>query len=176
MSKHFVGLDVSARSVSFCVVDDESHVVHERKMSTDPDIIAVHIQRLALDIERMGLEAGMLSQHLYAGLAAAGLPIICEETRHMKAALSAQLNKTDRHDARGIAHMMRVGLYKPVHVKTPTSQRLRRSSPPANCSGQSCLIWKMRFEVSFETSDTISARSRLKTSSGGPANLLVTPT
>ena len=43
----------------------------------------------------------------------------------MKAALVAQLNKTDRHDARGIAHMMRVGLFKPVHVKTPSSQRLR---------------------------------------------------
>ena len=125
MSKHFVGLDVSARSVSLCVVDAESRVVHERKMSVDPDAIAAHIQNLALDIERIGLEAGMLSQHLYAGLAAAGLPVICVETRHMKAALSAQLNKTDRHDARGIAQMMRVGLYKPVHVKTPASQRLR---------------------------------------------------
>ena len=90
-------------------------------MGVDPVAIAAHIQSLALDIERIGLEAGMLSQHLYAGVAAAGLPVICVETRHMKAALSAQLNKTDRHDARGIAQMMRVGLYKPVHVKIPTS-------------------------------------------------------
>jgi transposase len=58
-------------------------------------------------IERIGLEAGPLSQWLYSGLAEAGLPIICVETRHMKAALSAQLNKSDRNDARGIAHMMR---------------------------------------------------------------------
>ena len=123
--KHYVGLDVSARSVSLCVIDSDAHVVHERKMNVDPQAIAAHILGLDLDVVRVGLEAGMLSQHLYAGLAAAGLPIICVETRHMKAALSAQLNKTDRHDARGIAHMMRVGLYKPVHVKTPTSQRLR---------------------------------------------------
>ena len=125
MGKHFVGLDASARSVNLCVVNVDGQIVHERKMPVDPGVIATHIRSLALGIERIGLEAGMLSQHLYAGIAAAGLPIICVETRHMKAALSAQLNKTDRHDARGIAQMMRVGLYKPVHVKTPTSQRLR---------------------------------------------------
>lgn len=125
INKHFVGLDVSARSVNLCVVDADGSVVHERKMIVDPDAIALHISSLQLGIERISLEAGMLSQQLYAGLAAAGLPVICVETRHMKAALSAQLNKTDRHDARGIAQMMRVGLYKPVHVKTPTSQRLR---------------------------------------------------
>ena len=111
MGKHFVGLDASARSVNICIVDANGQVVHERKMGVDPEAIATHILGLALDIERIGLEAGMLSQYLYAGLAAAALPIICVETRHMKAALSAQLNKTDRHDARGIAQMMRVGLY-----------------------------------------------------------------
>jgi len=125
VAKHFIGLDVSARSVNVCVVDADSRVVHERKMGVDPEEIASHILGLGLGIERVGLEAGMLSQYLYAGLAAAGLPVICVETRHMKAALSAQLNKTDRHDARGLAQMMRVGLYKMVHVKTPTSQRLR---------------------------------------------------
>jgi transposase len=58
-------------------------------------------------------------------LAEAGLPMICVETRHMRAALSAQVNKSDRNDARGIAHMMRVGLYRPVHVKTLASQKRR---------------------------------------------------
>jgi transposase len=55
----------------------------------------------------------------------AGLPVICVETRHMRAALKAQINKTDRNDARGIAQRMRVGLYRPVHVKTLRSQKLR---------------------------------------------------
>jgi transposase len=71
------------------------------------------------------LEAGPLSQWLYSALAESGLPVICVETRHMRAVLKAQINKTDRNDARGIAQMMRVGLYRPVHVKTLRSQKLR---------------------------------------------------
>src|SRR5215467_223568 len=74
---------------------------------------------------RVGLEAGPLSQWLYSVLAEAGFPVICVETRHMRAMLKAQINKTDRNDARGIAQMMRVGLYRPVHVKTLRSQKLR---------------------------------------------------
>jgi hypothetical protein len=75
--------------------------------------------------ERMGLEAGPLSQWLFGALAEAELPVVCVETRHMQAVLKAQINKTDRNDARGIAQMMRVGLYRPVHVKTLRSQKLR---------------------------------------------------
>jgi transposase len=71
------------------------------------------------------LEAGPLSQWLYSALAEAELPVVCVETRHMQAVLKAQINKTDRNDARGIAQMMRVGLYRPVHVKTLRSQKLR---------------------------------------------------
>ena len=66
-----------------------------------------------------------LSQWLFGGLAEAELPVICVETRHMQAVLKAQINKTDRNDARGIAQMMRVGLYRPVHVKTLCSQKMR---------------------------------------------------
>jgi hypothetical protein len=83
------------------------------------------IYERSLAIERIGLEAGPLSQWLYGALAEVGLPVICVETRHMKAALSAQINKSDRNDARGIAQMMRVGLYRPVHVKTLASQKRR---------------------------------------------------
>jgi transposase len=71
------------------------------------------------------LEAGPLSQWLFSALAEAGLPVVCVETRHMRAVLKAQINKTDRNDARGIAQMMRVGLFRPVHVKTLRSQKPR---------------------------------------------------
>src|SRR5262249_2039768 len=66
-----------------------------------------------------------IHQWLFSVLAEAGLPVICVETRHMRAVLKAQINKTDRNDARGIAQMMRVGLYRPVHVKTLRSQKQR---------------------------------------------------
>jgi transposase len=74
---------------------------------------------------RIGLEAGPLSQWLYSAFGEANLPVVCVETRHMRAVLKAQINKTDRNDARGIAQMMRAGLYRPVHVKTLRSQKLR---------------------------------------------------
>ena len=67
-----------------------------------------------------------MSQWLVNGLAEAGLLVVCVETRQMKALLKAQqINKSDRNDARGIAQMMRVGLFKPVHVKTLASQERR---------------------------------------------------
>jgi transposase len=69
-----------------------------------------------------GWKPGHFSQWLFSALAEAGLPVISVETRHMRAVLNAQINKTDRNDARGIAQMMRAGLYRPVHVKTLRSQ------------------------------------------------------
>ena len=66
-----------------------------------------------------------MSQWLHEGLAAAGLKAVCIETRHAKAYLKAQVNKSDRNDARGIAAMMRVNLFKPVHVKSLASQKRR---------------------------------------------------
>ena len=91
-------------------------------MKRGPDGPASSIEAVfaGLDVAvvRIGLEAGPLSQWLHEGLAA-GAPVVCVETRHMKALLSAALNKTDRGDARGIAQMMRVGLYRPVpHCRT----------------------------------------------------------
>jgi transposase len=123
--KQYVGLDVSIKETSICIVEESGKIVREVKVATEPaDILAVLLdEKLAID--RIGLEAGALSQWLYSSLAEADLPVVCVETRHMKAALSAQRNKNDRNDARGIAQMMRVGLYRPVHVKTLTSQKQR---------------------------------------------------
>jgi transposase len=123
---HFVGLDVSVKETSVCVVDDAGKVVCERKVPTEPDDIAVLLTSVGGDYVRVGIEAGPLSQWLVNGLSEAGLPVICVETRHMKALLQAQqINKSDRNDARGIAQMMRVGLFKPVHVKTLAAQEQR---------------------------------------------------
>ena len=123
--EHYAGLDVSVKDTSVCVIDGAGKTIREVKVASEPEAILAVLADDALAIERIGLEAGPLSQWLYSGLAEAGLPVICVETRHMKAALSAQLNKSDRNDARGIAHMMRVGLYRPVHVKTLASQKRR---------------------------------------------------
>ncbi len=123
---HFVGLDVSVKETSVCVVDDAGKVILEQKVPTEPaDIIAL-LSSLGATFGRIGIEAGPLSQWLVNALTAADLPVICVETRHMKALLTAQqINKTDRNDARGIAQMMRVGLFKPVHVKTLVAQEQR---------------------------------------------------
>src|SRR5277367_1061540 len=123
---HFVGLDISVKETSICIVDEAGKVVCERKVPTEPDDITVLLTSVGGEYVRVGLEAGPLSQWLVNGLTEAGLPAVCVETRHMKALLKAQtINKSDRNDARGIAQMMRVGLFKPVHVKTLASQEQR---------------------------------------------------
>ena len=122
---HYVGLDVSVKETSVCIVDEMGKICHEAKVASHPDDLAAALKDAAWRIERVGLEAGPLSQWLFEGLAGACLPVVCIETRHTKAFLKAQVNKTDRNDARGIAQMMRVNLYRPVHVKTRTSQKRR---------------------------------------------------
>ena len=123
--EHFAGLDVSVKDTSVCIVDDTGKIVREVKVASEPAALLAVLKNPAYHFKRIGLEAGPLSQWLFSALAEVGLPVICVETRHMRAALKAQINKTDRNDARGIAQMMRVGLYRPVHVKTLRSQKLR---------------------------------------------------
>jgi len=122
---HFAGLDVSVKETSVCIVDDTGRIVREVKVASEPAALLPVLRNPAYHFKRIGLEAGPLSQWLYSALAEAELPVICVETRHMQAVLKAQINKTDRNDARGIAQMMRAGLYRPVHVKTLRSQKLR---------------------------------------------------
>src|SRR4051812_247716 len=122
---HFAGLDVSVKDTSVCIVDDTGKIVREVKVASEPAVLLAVLKNPAYQLKRIGLEAGPLSQWLFSSLAEADLPVICVETRHMQAVLKAQINKTDRNDARGIARMMRAGLYRPVHVKTLRSQKLR---------------------------------------------------
>src|ERR1700745_2034452 len=122
---YFAGLDVSVKETSVCIVDDAGKIVREVRVASEPEALLQVLTNTIYRFKRVGLEAGPLSQWLYSVLAEAGLPVICVETRHMRAMLKAQINKTDRNDARGLAQMMRVGLYRPVHVKTLRSQKLR---------------------------------------------------
>ena len=140
---YFAGLDVSVKTTSVCVIDDAGKVVLEQRVPTEPaDIIAV-LTSLGVSFGRIGIEAGPLSQWLVNELMAADLPVICVETRHMKALLTAQqISKTNRNDARGIAQMMRVGLFKPVHVKTLVAQEQRMLlTTAASCFNASCWMW-----------------------------------
>lgn len=123
--EHFAGLDVSVKETSLCIVDGRARIVREVKVESEPEALLDVLTNPSYRFKRIGLEAGPLSQWLFNALAEAGLPVICVETRHMRAVLKAQINKTDRNDARGMAQMMRAGLYRPVHVKTLRSQKLR---------------------------------------------------
>jgi transposase len=123
--KHYAGLDVSVKETSICIVDETGKVCRELKVASHPEDLLRVLQDPAWNLVRVGLEAGPLSQWLFNGLAEAGVPALCIETRHAKAYLKAQINKTDRNDARGIAQMMRVNLFRPVHVKTLASQKRR---------------------------------------------------
>ena len=126
MSLLYAGLDVSLEMTSICVVDAGGRIVSEAKVSSDPKAIADQLLGLEETFERIGLEAGPLSQWLYFGLRDTGLPIACIDTRHAKAAIVAMShNKTDRNDARSIAQLVRSGWFKTVHVKSIESQELR---------------------------------------------------
>jgi transposase len=123
--KFYAALDVSLAETSICIVDDAGTVVEEAKTPSDPAAIGAFFAATGLTFARIGLEAGALSQWLHDGLARAGLPIVCIETRHLKAALSAMTHKTDRNDARGMAQVVRTGWFRAVHVKTEESRLLR---------------------------------------------------
>ena len=99
---YFAGLDVSVKDTSVCIVDDTGKIAREVKVASEPDALLTVLRNPAYRFKRIGLEAGPLSQWLFSALAETGLPVICVETRHMRAVLKAQINKTDRNDARGI--------------------------------------------------------------------------
>jgi transposase len=115
---HFAGLEGSVKETSVCIADNTGRIVREVKVPSEPEALFAVLKNPSYHFKRIGLEAGPLSQWLYSALAEAELPVVCVETRHMQAVLKAQINKTDGNHARGIAQMMRVGLYRPVHVKT----------------------------------------------------------
>jgi transposase len=123
--EYFAGLDVAVEETSICVIDREGKVVLETSVPTDPDAIFKALKPYAARLRRVGHEAGSLSPWLQVELKQRGLPAICLEAYHTRSALSAMRNKTDKADARGIAHIMRTGWFKEVHVKSEDSYRMR---------------------------------------------------
>src|ERR671916_2151961 len=123
--EHHVGIDVSLELSSLCVLDASGKVVREAKVASEPEALVAFLRGLGLSIVRVGLEAGPLSQWLHDGLREAGFDVVLLETRHVKAALSAMAVKTDRRDARGIAQLLRMGWFRPVHRKSVPSQEVR---------------------------------------------------
>lgn len=122
---YYVGIDVSLEASSVCVVDGAGRVVREAKVLSDPAALMRWIGTLARAPRRVGLEAGPLSQWLYAGLRAGGLAVELLETRHVHAAFKTMPVKTDRKDARGIAELLRLGWFRPVHCKSLAAQETR---------------------------------------------------
>jgi len=123
--EHYAGIDVSLESASLCVVDATGRVVREAKVASEPEVLVGWFNRLGLAVTRIGLEAGPLSQWLYAGMRDAGLAVELLETRHVRDAFKAMPVKTDRKDARGIAQLMRLGWFRPVHCKSLPAQEVR---------------------------------------------------
>ena len=123
--EHYAGLDVSLELTSVCIVDVQGGIVCEAKVASEPEALIRFLQVQQYEIGRIGLEAGPLSQWLHAGLVRAGFETVLLETRHVKAALSAMTVKTDRHDARGIAQLLRLGWFRAVHAKSAGAQEVR---------------------------------------------------
>ncbi|WP_188773348.1 IS110 family transposase [Novosphingobium endophyticum] len=123
--KYYAGIDVSLECSSVCVVDSDGEIVREAKVLSEPDALIEWFAGLGLSTERIGLEAGPLSQWLHAAMAEVGLAVELLETRHVRSAFKTMPVKTDKKDARGIAQLMRLGWFRPVHCKSLPAQEIR---------------------------------------------------
>lgn len=123
--EQYAGIDVSLECSSVCVVDATGKILREGKVASEPEALVAWFGSTGLDPVRIGLEAGPLSQWLYAAMQKAGLSVELLETRHVRKAFEAMPVKSDRNDARGIAQLMRLGWFRPVHCKSIGAQETR---------------------------------------------------
>ena len=123
--QHYVGLDVSLETTAVCVIDDEGTVVWRGKCASTPDSITATVRKYAPAAVRVGLETGQLSNWLTLNLRRRGIPVVCLDARHAKAALSLQINKTDINDAFGLAQVVRTGWYREVAIKSMDAHTLK---------------------------------------------------
>jgi len=123
--EHYVGLDVSLKQTSICVVNETGSVLREGVVASAPEAIAAFVRSKAPDVVRIGLETGPTTTWLWTELKRLGLPVICIDPRHAKAVLKMQINKSDRNDAAGIARIMQTGWFKEVRVKDLDSHAVK---------------------------------------------------
>jgi transposase len=121
----YAGIDVSLECSSVCVVDANGRILREARVASEPKALIAWFRSSGFDLERIGLEAGPLSQWLFAAMKAAGLAVELLETRHVRKAFEAMPVKSDRNDARGIAQLVRLGWFRPVHCKSMDAQEVR---------------------------------------------------
>jgi transposase len=122
---YYAGIDVSLEQSSVCVVDGGGKIIREAKVASEPEALIDWFSSLGFGLARIGLEAGPLSQWLFAAMKEAGLAVELLETRHVRNAFKTMPVKTDRKDARGIAELMRLGWFRPVHCKSMPAQETR---------------------------------------------------
>ena len=123
--EQYAGIDVSLEASHVCVVDGQGKILKEAKVLSEPEAVIAWFGASGTPMSRIGLEAGPLSQWLYAAMRAAELPVELLETRHVRDAFKSMPVKTDRKDARGIAQLMRLGWFRPVHCKSLPAQEVR---------------------------------------------------
>src|SRR5499433_2238310 len=123
--EQYVGLDVSLKLTAICIVNELGKIVREGAVASNPEAIAAFVESHAPHVARIGLETGATSTWLWTELSMMGLPVICIDARHAKAALKMQINKSDRNDAVGIARIMQCGWYKEVRVKDLDSHAIK---------------------------------------------------
>ena len=123
--EYFAGLDVSMEQTHVCVLTRNGAVIYEAKVASTPASIAAALAR-APACRLVLFETGRMAPMLYHGLSRLGLPVVCVESRQAYQALkSLATHKTDRNDARGLAHLARTGFFKPVHVKSLPAHAIR---------------------------------------------------
>src|SRR5215813_175886 len=142
--EHYVGLDVSLKLTAICIVDRTEKIEREGVVASDPKTIAAFIKSHAPHVARVGLETGATSTWLWTELNKLGLPVICIDARHAKAALKLQINKSDRNDAVGIARIMQCGWYKEVRVKDLDSHAIKPFLSAGLCSSRSSGILRTK--------------------------------
>ena len=138
----FAGMDVGDKASHICVVDDEGAIVWRGVCATDPEAIAGTLRRHAPDLSRVVLETGSLSTFIHHGLAERAIPVVCICARHAKKVLSARSNKSDPHDAEGLAQLARTGWFKAVHMKDDTTHLGRAElKVPSSSSSRAVRCW-----------------------------------